>query len=210
MFQRVTLEVSDLAQAVAVYDRLLEILEIGRDGTSPVWKDFGLAQADDPARPTRRLHIGFAAPSVAHIERFWQAGQEAGYRDDGAPGPRPQYRDDYVGGFLRDSQGNSIEAVHHGAMREQGAIDHLWIRVADLDASTRFYEHLIPHADRLRVRRRLPGRTQFAGESGSFSLVDDGPPTERMHLALWAAGDEAYVNADPDRNTVQLVPAQAG
>ena len=53
-------------------------------------------------------------PSRAHVDEFWRAGTEAGYRDDGAPGPRPQYSPDYYGGFLLDPDGNSAEAVHHG------------------------------------------------------------------------------------------------
>jgi len=206
VFSRVTMEVPDLDQAVAVYDRLLEILRVARDGTAPAWGDFGLAAADDPSRVTRRLHIAFAAPSAEHVERFWQAGRAAGYRDDGAPGPRPQYREDYVGGFLRDPQDNSIEAVHYNWMHDRLAIDHLWIRVGDLEASTRFYQHLIPHADRMELRRQLPGRSQFGLVAGSFSLVDDGPPTERMHLALAASGNEPYLNTDPDGNTVELIP----
>jgi catechol 2,3-dioxygenase-like lactoylglutathione lyase family enzyme len=41
-------------------------------------------------------------------------------RDDGAPGPRPQYGGDYYGAFLLDPDGNSAEAVHHGSLREHG------------------------------------------------------------------------------------------
>jgi hypothetical protein len=37
----------------------------------------------------------------------------AGYRDDGAPRPRPQYRPDYYAAFLLDPDGNNIEAVNH-------------------------------------------------------------------------------------------------
>ena len=59
---------------------------------------------------TRRLHIGFAAPSREHVDAFWRAGTEAGYQDDGAPGPRPQYHADYYGAFLLDPDGNSAEA----------------------------------------------------------------------------------------------------
>ena len=62
---------------------------------------------------TRRLHIAFVAPSRAHVHAFWQAGIEAGYRDDGAPGLRPQYRDDYFGAFLLDPDGNNVELVNH-------------------------------------------------------------------------------------------------
>ena len=77
-----------------------------------------------------------------------------------------------------------------GALRRGGIIDHLWIRVADLIAARRFYETIAPHAG-LRLRRITPERVQFAGRSGSFSLVP-GAPTENAHLAF-PTGDDATV-----------------
>jgi len=130
---------------------------------------------------TRGLHVGFPAPSRAHVEAFWRAGVEAGYRDDGAPGPRPEYREDYYGGFLLDPDGNSAEAVHHQRVRADGAIDHLWVRARDLEASTRFYETAAPHAGFARVPAE-PGRTRFRGGAGSFTLLE-GAATEHVHLA---------------------------
>jgi hypothetical protein len=41
-------------------------------------------------------------PSRERVDAFWHAGIEAGHRDDGAPGPRPQYSKDYYGTFLLD------------------------------------------------------------------------------------------------------------
>ena len=142
---------------------------------------------------TRRLHIGFVAPSREHVHDFWRAGTEAGLRDDGAPGPRPQYGPTYYGGFLLDPDGNSIEAVHHGGLRRGGWIDHLWIRVADVAASLRFYETIAPHAG-FRLRYERPELVQFAGESGSFSVVAGDRVTEHLHMAFPAA-DRVTVDA---------------
>ena len=61
---------------------------------------------------TRGLHVGFWAPTRELVNAFWQAGVDAGHPDDGAPGPRPEYGPDYYGGFLRDPDGNSVEAIH--------------------------------------------------------------------------------------------------
>ena len=133
---------------------------------------------------TRRLHIAFVAPSREHVDEFWRVGIAAGYRDDGEPGPRPQYRDDYYGSFLLDPDGNSAEAVHHGAMRGSG-VDHLWIRVADVAAAKRFYETIAPYAG-IRLKYDAPERAQFVGESASFSVVA-GEPTENVHMAFPAA-----------------------
>jgi catechol 2,3-dioxygenase-like lactoylglutathione lyase family enzyme len=75
-----------------------------------------------------------------------------------------------------------------------GRVDHLWIRVADLKASKRFYATIAPHAG-IRLDADEPGRVQFAGGDYSFSLIDDDRPlTEHVHLAF-PAGDDATVRA---------------
>jgi hypothetical protein len=140
---------------------------------------------------TRRLHIGFVAPSPSDVDKFWRVGTEAGFRDDGPHGPLPQYRDDYYGAFLLDPDGSSAEAVHHGAMVGRG-IDHLWIRVADVAASKRFYETVASQTG-FRLRSDLPERAQFLGAGASFSLVL-GEPTEHVHMAF-PARDNAGVDA---------------
>jgi len=150
------------------------------------WGEFSVAQADAEHPATRGLHIGFGAPSREHVDRFWQVATDAGYRDDGAPGPRPEYGDDYYGGFLLDPDGNSAEAVHHDNIRGPGVIDHLWIRVTDVAAARRDYERVALPAG-FRVERESPERVMFDGPSASFSLVA-GTPTENLELYFSAAG----------------------
>jgi catechol 2,3-dioxygenase-like lactoylglutathione lyase family enzyme len=196
VFDHVTIRVANLAAAAAFYDTVLARLghpTSHRAEDFVEWKDFSVALATPERPPTSGLHIGFTAPSRAHVDAFWRAGIMSGHPDDGEPGPRPQYREDYYGGFLRDPDGNSAEAVHHAALRRDANIDHLWIRVADLEASAGFYETIAPHAG-LRRGDDAPGRRQFRGSGGSFSLVADGAPrTERVHLAF--PGDEDAVRA---------------
>jgi catechol 2,3-dioxygenase-like lactoylglutathione lyase family enzyme len=196
VFHRVTLRVSDLRAAERFYDTVLPALGLERRSSELSLEP---ASEEDPA--TRGLHIGFRAPSRTAVDDFWRAGTGAGYRDDGAPGPRPQYLEDYYGSFLLDPDGNSVEAVHHGAMRGSGAIDHLWIRVADVGASKRFYEELAPAAG-LRLGADTPERAQFLGEGGSFSLVA-GRPSENVHLTFRGASEAS--RRDPDGNTVEIV-----
>jgi predicted lactoylglutathione lyase len=129
--------------------------------------------------------VGFGAASHEDVDAFWQAGVTSGHRDDGEPGPRPQYGPDYYGGFLLDPDGNSAEAVHHGGMLAPNPIDHLWIRVADLAASRSFYELIAPLAG-FRPDGGGSERAQFKGSGGSFSLLE-GRPTENVHLAFPAA-----------------------
>lgn len=194
MFDHVTIRVSDRPESERFYELVLLTLGIAKshsgDGYAE-WYDFSLAAAGEEAPRTTRLHIGFVAPSREHVDDFWRAGTEAGYRDDGPPGPRPQYRDDYYGAFLLDPDGNSAEAVHHGELRRDGGIDHLWIRVTDVAASARFYEIVAPHAG-FRLNVQTPERAQFVGPSGSFSVVR-GEPTENLHMAF--PGDDAAADA---------------
>jgi catechol 2,3-dioxygenase-like lactoylglutathione lyase family enzyme len=210
MFDHVTIRVGDRAASDSFYDTVLRPLGIERTyrtETFSEWRDFMLTVADRANPPTRRLHVAFAGPSREQVDEFWRVGTEAGYSDDGAPGPRPEYRDDYYGAFLRDPDGNSAEAVHHGALRRGGAIDHLWIRVADVAAAKRFYVTIAPHAG-LRLGDETPDRASFVGTSGSFSLVR-GTPTENVHMAFpteddgdvdgfhQAATDAGYRNNGP-------------
>ena len=192
MFDHVTIRVSDRAESERFYATVLATLGLeqsyaGEDFAE--WNDFSLGAADEGHGITRRLHVAFVAPSRAHVDEFWRVGTEAGHRSDGAPGPRPQYRADYYGAFLLDPDGNSAEAVHHGVLRVGGGVDHLWIRVADVAASKRFYETVAPHAG-FRLRTDTPERAQFAGESGSFSVVA-GRPAENVHVAFPVAEDTA-------------------
>jgi catechol 2,3-dioxygenase-like lactoylglutathione lyase family enzyme len=191
VFDHVTIRVSDRAESERFYDTVLRTLGIERTYAGDdlaEWDEFSLVAG---GHPTRRLHIGFAAPSHDEVDAFWRAGVDAGYRSDGEPGPRPQYVPDYYGSFLLDPDGNSVEAVWHGEMLG-GMIDHLWIRVADVDASARFYETIAEPAGFREVRRHSPEHAQAVGERATFSLLA-GEPTEHVHMAF--PGDNDAVEA---------------
>jgi catechol 2,3-dioxygenase-like lactoylglutathione lyase family enzyme len=195
VFDHVTIRASDRETSERFFDTVLPVLGIEKtyaDEWFVEWGDFSLAETDDEKPVTRRLHVGFVASSHDQVEEFHQAGIGAGYWSDGSPGPRPQYRDDYYGAFLLDPDGNSIEAVHHGAM-EGGGIDHLWIRVDDVAASRRFYELVGRHAG-FRLRADVGHRAQFVGERASFSVTEGAAPTEGLHMAF-PVGQDAVVDA---------------
>jgi catechol 2,3-dioxygenase-like lactoylglutathione lyase family enzyme len=194
MFDHVTIRASDADATLRFLDTVLPVIGIektGEDAGFVEWGDFSLTAAEEPRAVTRNLHIGFVAQSREDVDSFHRAGVEAGYRSDGEPGPRPQYTPDYYGSFLLDPDGNSIEAVHHGDVRDRGNVDHLWIRVADLDAARSFYEAIAtPLA--YRMTAHTPERVSFGGHSGSFSLVaDERPRTQGLHLAFPVDSDAA-------------------
>ena len=191
--------VSDLAASERFYRTVLSVLGVEpthADAELVEWEDFGIGPTDRDHPVTRGLHIAFRAPDRAHVDAFWQAGVDAGHRADGAPGPRPRYGPTYYGGFLLDPDGNSVEAVHGERSQAvpDGRIDHLWIRVHDLQASRRFYAKIAPYAG-IALGDDEPARVQFVGPDYSFSLIDDERPlTEHVHLAF-PAGDDATVRA---------------
>jgi len=65
----------------------------------------------EPATVGNGSHVGLIAPTKAAVRAFYAAALAAGGSDDGSPGPRPAYGDRYYGCFVRDLDGNKIEAT---------------------------------------------------------------------------------------------------
>jgi catechol 2,3-dioxygenase-like lactoylglutathione lyase family enzyme len=59
------------------------------------------------------VHVAFRADSRAVVDAFHKAAIAAGGRDNGPPGLRPHYHDNYYGTFVLDPDGHNIEAVCH-------------------------------------------------------------------------------------------------
>lgn len=68
---------------------------------------------DEADGPVSHLHLAFEAREREQVERFHTAALAAGGRDNGAPGPR-EYHPRYFAAFVRDPDGNNVEAVWHG------------------------------------------------------------------------------------------------
>jgi hypothetical protein len=116
----------------------------------------------------------------------------AGYEDDGAPDERLVYRPDYYGAFLRDPDGDSVEALHHGDTRRGGNIEHLWIGVRDLGAAEAFYRATARHTRLARATGRPEGCSSAVRGRRSRCCTTAGP-TKHLHHAFPA----------PDRTTVE-------
>jgi catechol 2,3-dioxygenase-like lactoylglutathione lyase family enzyme len=58
-------------------------------------------------------HIAFTAPDRATVDAFYEAAMAAGGKDNGAPGLREHYHENYYAAYVHDADGNNIEAVCH-------------------------------------------------------------------------------------------------
>ena len=72
----------------------------------------GSAPADGPIG---RMHVAFTADRRADVDAFYKAALSAGGKDNGAPGPRPNYHPNYYGAFVIGPDGHNVEAVCHKA-----------------------------------------------------------------------------------------------
>jgi catechol 2,3-dioxygenase-like lactoylglutathione lyase family enzyme len=193
VFDHITLRVPDLAVATRAFRSLLDQLQIEQTTSTPsfsVWGNFALTQTDDEHPIAQRFHLAFIAPTPAHVDRFWRSGVDAGFADDGPAGPRPNYAEDYYAAFLKDPAGNGFEAVHRDGERPNGNIDHVAIRVNDVEASTSFYS-TIGAAAGLTVRRQAADRAAFSvGASDGSLLVIAGEPTQSVHIAFSGEDDD--------------------
>src|SRR3982075_3135539 len=128
MLDPVSITVSDIAAAERFYDAIMKSLDIVKVGRRDDWLGYGeRGRPGDPDRgylPIRKenkreealgRHWCFKAKWRTQVDAFWDAGIAAGGSDDGAPGLR-DYHASYYGAFLRDPDGNRIEAVCHHAV----------------------------------------------------------------------------------------------
>ncbi len=127
MIDHMTIAVSDLAKSKLFYERAFAPLgyELSFGEESVFWAfDIGNGclfeiQQADSVSPLTRLHIAFRARSTAEVDAFYQAALEAGAKDNGSPGPRPQYTPDYYACFVLDPNGYNIEAMINQPAKEE-------------------------------------------------------------------------------------------
>src|SRR5699024_2102779 len=91
VIDHVGIAVSDLGASERFYRTVLSVLGAEpshADAALVEWDDWDIGPTDGEHPVTRGLHVGFRARDRAQVDALWQAGIDAGYRDDGPPGPR--------------------------------------------------------------------------------------------------------------------------
>jgi len=119
MFDHVVFGVRDYAASKAFYLKALEPLGVVLLQENALGVEMGqrggkdsLCMFQTQEKPAR-LHIAFRAENRQQVEAFYRAAIEAGGKDNGAPGLRPQYHANYYAAFVIDPDGHNIELVCH-------------------------------------------------------------------------------------------------
>ena len=118
MFDHVVFGVRDYAVSKAFYLQALQVLgvevvaendlgvELSADGETSLC----LVQTEE--KPAH-LHLAFRAKTRQQVDAFYRDALQAGGRDNGAPGLRPQYHNTYYAAFITDPDGHNVELVCH-------------------------------------------------------------------------------------------------
>ncbi len=118
MFDHVKFGVSDYAASKAFFLKALEPLgvAVGAEGTPTYGVELcSKAEASlclfQTEQTPAHLHLAFTAKNRQQVQAFHRAALEAGGKDNGAPGLRPQYHANYYAAFVIGPDGHNIEAV---------------------------------------------------------------------------------------------------
>jgi catechol 2,3-dioxygenase-like lactoylglutathione lyase family enzyme len=120
MLDHLSIQCADVATAATFYDAVLaplgggrimdfaEVLGYGVDGKPSFW----LGPLADPGT-NRPIHVAFVAPDRAAVRAFFTAAVDTGTEVLHEPRLWPEYHPTYYGAFVRDPDGNNVEAVCH-------------------------------------------------------------------------------------------------
>jgi catechol 2,3-dioxygenase-like lactoylglutathione lyase family enzyme len=121
MIDHVSIAVRDLAAAARFYQPLLATLGMSKlrewpdaaIGYGKKYPEFWINKraAMTAVATDSGVHIALRAPSTEAVDAFHAAALAGGGASDGAPGFRAEYHENYYAAFIRDPDGNRIEAV---------------------------------------------------------------------------------------------------
>jgi catechol 2,3-dioxygenase-like lactoylglutathione lyase family enzyme len=125
MIDHVSIAVRDLARSTAFYEAVLARIGFTKLEVRPTTVAFGKRYSElwlnhrpemfvlpaDGGAQNNGVHVCLRAPTTAAVDAFHAAALAAGGASDGAPGLRPHHGEGYYAAFIRDPDGNRIEAV---------------------------------------------------------------------------------------------------
>jgi catechol 2,3-dioxygenase-like lactoylglutathione lyase family enzyme len=120
MIDHVSVAVRDLDQSARFYRAALGAIGYEQLETRPDTVGFGkkypefwinLRAVTAPVAADCGAHVGLRVRAAELVDAFHAAALKAGGSSDGAPGLRPQHGEGYYAAFIRDPDGNRVEAV---------------------------------------------------------------------------------------------------
>ena len=120
VLDHLSIQCADTAGSAAFYDAVLaplggsrimdfgQVIGFGIDAKPEFW-----IGPRETGEGFRECHIAFAAPSRAAVRQFFAAATRLGAQMIHEPRLWPEYHPDYYGTFVRDPDGNNVEAVCH-------------------------------------------------------------------------------------------------
>lgn len=115
----ISFSVSDLQRAIEFYDAVLGELGHKRLYTGKAGAGWGRSEGreifevkkrvDSASPPSEGFHLAFHANKLEEVHAFYHQALKHGGRDNGAPGPRPDYGKDYYAAFVIDPDGYELE-----------------------------------------------------------------------------------------------------
>lgn len=119
MIDHLAIQTADVAVSAAFYDTVLATIGAARiiDRGDVIGYGIGLPKfwlgplTTGPAR--REIHVAFTCSSRDVVNDFYRAAIELGAESLHQPQVWPEYHPGYYGAFVRDPDGNNVEAVHH-------------------------------------------------------------------------------------------------
>jgi catechol 2,3-dioxygenase-like lactoylglutathione lyase family enzyme len=120
MLDHLSIQVADVDRAAAFYDAVLapiggkRIMEFpGVIGYGTGFPSFWIGAEETHGDVRQECHIAFTAPSQEAVVAFRDAAAAQGMEVLHEPRLWPEYHAGYFGAFVRDPDGNNVEAVHH-------------------------------------------------------------------------------------------------
>ena len=124
MIDHVGFPVSDYARARSFYEKALAplgytlIMEVQENQFGAKAAGFGINGKPDfwiggEGKLEKPLHVAILAKDRPSVDAFYKAALAASFKDNGAPGLRPQYHPNYYAAFVLDLDGHNVEAVCH-------------------------------------------------------------------------------------------------
>jgi catechol 2,3-dioxygenase-like lactoylglutathione lyase family enzyme len=119
MIDHLGINCTDLQTTALFYDKVLATLGHRRLLDFEVAVGYGTDKPDfwlstfEGVGPNREVHVAFTAPDSDAVRTFFQAAVDLGAEVLHEPRLWPEYHEHYFGAFVRDPEGNNLEAVCH-------------------------------------------------------------------------------------------------